>query len=381
MHDPAMVNARRTPAKLAVIGVVAGAVLVGVATLALLPVRDDVDAATPTAVMILPIVLAAMVGGGPPAVVTALLAGLAINLAYLRPYGTLKIRAVEDGIGLVAFVVVALLVGLLVSNLRARRRESLERQRDLQALLEERSALLTEARRAQQLAELDAERTSVLRSVSHDLRTPLSAIRAIAGDLRDGVAYDDDTRRELLGTVVTEADRLDRMVANLLSMSRIEAGAFAPERTAVDVGELVRTRVRALAGVLAPFEITLRIPDGLPFVDGDELQLEQVLTNLLANAARHSPAGSDLWIVVSTLGGQVRIDVSDRGPGIAVADRERVFLPFERGPGSRSSGVGLAICKAVVEAHGGRIWIEQRFGGGATVSFTVPALAAERIPS
>jgi K+-sensing histidine kinase KdpD len=363
-----------------VLGAGVGLALVAIVVLVLVPRRDVLDSATPTAVMVLVVVVAAVVGGLLAAVITAVAAGLALNLAFIEPYGTLKVRALEDGVGLAAFLAVALVVGVLVSVLSLWRREGEGRQAELkarndelQALLAERDRLLQEERRAQELERLGAERSTLLRSVSHDLRTPLSAIRAIADDLRVDV-YDTATRDELLTTVCDEADRLDRMVSNLLNMSRIEAGNLAPGHQAVDVRELVQHRLQALRGLLEPYEVAVRIPDDLPFVDGDELQLEQVMTNLLANAVRHTPKGSDIWVVASASEGSVRIEVSDRGPGIPASEHERVFLPFQRGEGSRSSGVGLAICKAVVEAHGGRIWIESRFGGGATVAFTVPAL-------
>jgi two-component system sensor histidine kinase KdpD len=355
-------------------GLGVGVGLVGLGVALLLPLRDDLDAAAVTAAMMLSVVGAALAGGPIAAVLTAVLAGVALNLTFLEPYGTLKIDAVEEGIGLAAFVAVALVVGVLVSSLEESRRALQRRNDELAELLDERGRLREQASRAQDLARLDDQRTALLRSVSHDLRTPLSAIRAIAGDIRDGVAYDDDTRRELLGVVVDEADRLERMVANLLSMSRIEAGMHEPVTAALDVADLVAERVRGLSGVLGPFDVHVRVPDDLPLVAGDEIQLEEVLTNLLANAARHSPKGSDLWIVASARDGMVVIEISDRGPGIPVAERERVFLPFERGEGSRSSGMGLAICKSVVEAHGGHMWITDRWGGGATVAFTVPII-------
>src|SRR5262249_37574918 len=155
------------------------------------------------------VLAAAIAGGLLPAVLTAILAGVALNLVFLQPYGTLKVRAVEDGIGLVAFVVVALVVGVLVSAINEGRLRLTRRNVERAELAAERERLLQEARRARELTRIDDQRTVLLRSVSHDLRTPLSAIRAIAGDLRDGVAYDEDTRRELLGIVVDEADRLD----------------------------------------------------------------------------------------------------------------------------------------------------------------------------
>ena len=228
--------------------------------------------------------------------------------------------------------------------------------------------------------QLDLQRSALLRSVTHDLRTPLAAIRAIATDLHSGVEYDEVTRTELLQTVCDEVDRLDRLVGNLLSMSRMDAGVYPPRHQAIDVAELVRHRLRALAPLLRDVEVVVDVEPGLPLADGDFGQLEEVLTNLLGNAVRHVPAGSMITVraaevPVEVAGGSsfVAIAVIDRGPGIDPEWRDRIFTAFERGPGSRSTGLGLAICQGIVTAHGGTIRAEDTPGGGATIVFTVPS--------
>ena len=228
----------------------------------------------------------------------------------------------------------------------------------------------------------DLQRSALLRSVTHDLRTPLAAIRAIATDLRDGVAYDNETRVDLLQTVCDEVDRLDRLVGNLLSMSRLEAGVLVPRHQAVHIDELVRHRLRALDPLLRDFEVAIDLPHDLPLADGDFGQLEEVLTNLLANAVRHAPPGSVIEIQgrheVDTQGVGaegapfVEVAVVDHGPGVPPEWQERVFAAFERGPGSRSTGLGLAICGGIIQAHGGRLVLRDTPGGGATFAFTLP---------
>jgi len=353
--------------------------------LALIPVRDQLTSATVALVLVVVVVGAAIVGGAVAAIVTAIAAAITLNVAFIRPYGGLDIASVDDGTELIAFVVVALLVGQLVTRLVRRRTEVREASEQVRALdqrvaqlHDERSHLARRATRAEELEALDRQRSALLRSVSHDLRTPLASIRAVATDLRDGVEYDDVTRVELLTTVCDEVDRLDRFVANLLSLSRIEAGAFTPERQAVDVAELVNERVRSLAPLLREVTVRTDLPADLPLADADYGQLEQVVTNLLANAARHAPSGSDVWIACARDGDDVRIEVSDQGKGIAPEDAERLFDPFVRGRDSRGSGIGLAICRSIVEAHGGTISVRRTFGGGATFSFTVPVHASER---
>lgn len=367
------------------LGAAFGVVLTVVLTIALLPARAQLTSATVALVFVVVVVGAAMIGGSPAAVVTALTAALTLNLAFIRPYGTFDIADIDKGTELVAFAAVALLVGQLVTRLARRRVEITEvsqQVRDLDERVEslrlERTHLARRATRAEQLEQIDRQRAALLRAVSHDLRTPLASVRAVATDLRDGVEYDEETRIELLTTVCDEVDRLDRFVANLLSLSRIDAGAFTPERQAVDLSELIEDRIRNLAPLLREVQVRTELPADLPLADADYGQLEQVLTNLLANAARHAPRDSEVWIAAAREGNQLRIEVSDQGTGIAPPDADRVFEPFQRGAGSTSSGIGLAICKSIVVAHGGTIGVRRTFGGGATFSFTIPVHASER---
>ena len=209
----------------------------------------------------------------------------------------------------------------------------------------------------QALEAIDLQRSALLRSVSHDLRTPLAAIRAVVSDLRDEVLYDAAARQELLELVADEAERLDRLVQNLLSMSRIEAGSLQPERQAVAIDELLDNRVQRLRPLLRDATVTVQADPGLPLVSADYTMVEQVVTNLLENATRHSPPGSPIVVSANARGDFIEVSVIDQGPGLDAADVERLFRPFERGPGSRSSGLGLAICRAFVEAHGGTIGV------------------------
>lgn len=224
----------------------------------------------------------------------------------------------------------------------------------------------------------DLQRSSLLRSVTHDLRTPLAAIRAIAVDLRDGVPFDDATRTELVQVVCDEVDRLDLLVQNLLAMSRIDADAFTPRRQAVDLDELVVDRLRALAPLLRDHQVVVDVPDDLALVHADHGQVEQLVVNLVANAARHAPAGTTLEVRGRDvdLEGRphVRVEVVDHGPGVDPAVRADVFHAFVRGAGSRSTGLGLAISAEVVERHGGRMGLDDTPGGGVTAWFALPAL-------
>jgi two-component system sensor histidine kinase KdpD len=374
-----LVGAMR-PGSSPVAGAVLGLVLVVAVSALLLPLRDDISVAGPALALVLPVVAAGLLGGGWAAVTTAFASGLAFNLAFILPYGTLKIDAVDDAIALGVFVVVALAVGMLVSLEDERRRAAEQRTREVTELYDElgrvaseRERLAAETARLAAFERVDEQRAALLRSVSHDLRTPLASIRAIASDLRDGTAYDEETERELLGTVCDESERLDRLVANLLSMSQIEAGALQPEHQAVDVEELVCDRARRLGARFGAVRLRVELGPDLPLVRGDYSQLDQVVTNLLDNAARFAPPRSDVVVRGAAVDGEIELRVVDAGPGVPAERREDVFRPFHRGErGGGTSGLGLAICKGIVEAREGAISVEESPGGGATFVVRLP---------
>ena len=361
-------------------GLAVGLGLVIVITAVLVPFRDDVTRVPPALVLVIAVVVAALIGGRVASVVTAAAAALAFNLAFIRPYWTLNIAIVDDVVAFAVFTAVGVSFGTLVAIQAERRRVAEQRAQELQVLNErlevvqaERERLAEETTRLAVLEQVDVQRAALLRSVSHDLRTPLSVIQAVTSDLRAGAGYDDSTRDELLDLVLDEAQRLDRIVANLLSLSRIETGSLRPERQAVVLGELASTCASRLARLFRRAAVKLDIADDLPLADADYTQLDQVLTNLLENAARHAPAGSTILVGAHESDGMLEVFVEDEGPGVPEPLRENIFEPFWHGEGSSSSGIGLAICRALVEAHGGRIHVEAPPGGGARFVFTVPA--------
>lgn len=356
---------------------IGGAVSVLAATAALVSVRAHLALATPALVLVVPVVLAAGLGGVRAALATAAAAAAAFNLAFIPPYWTFKVQAADDWIALAVFVAVATLVGVLAAAQADRRREAEQRAAELR---EAYARLDEQSHRMEALRAADDDRRALLRSVSHDLRTPLATIRAIASDLRDGPGYDDATRQELLDTVCDEAERLDRLVANLLAMSRIEAGALRPDRQAVPLGELLTERLRRLRRLFLQVRIELDVPPDLPLVDGDYTQIEQVFTNLLENAARYAPPRSTVRVRARRVDGMVEVAVADEGPGVPDHEAARIFEPFRRGAGSRSSGIGLAICKAIVEAHGGGISLQRTPGGGATFVVCLPVHPVPPVP-
>lgn len=361
-------------------GTGAGAVTLAAATVTLRLLRPNLSIATAALVLVLPGVIAGLLGGRWPAAVVALMSALVFGVEFVKPYGQFKVRVAEDAVAVTVFLLVALTVGEITAR-EARRRWSAERRmteledltRRLQAAEEQRVTLAVEVERLAVMQQVDEQRAALLRSVSHDLRTPLATIRAVTTDLRGDSPYDQPTRDELLDLVSDEAERLDRLVANLLNLSRIEASGLVPDRQAVDLPELVATTVDRLSRLLNGKRLEIDVPHTLPLVDADYTQLDQVLTNLLENAARHAVPRSTVRIGARTNGPEmVEIWVQDEGVGIPPSEWTRIFEPFRQGRGSGSSGIGLAICKAVVEAHGGTIAVGDAPGGGARFNFTVP---------
>jgi len=247
----------------------------------------------------------------------------------------------------------------------------------------ERARLRRESLQMELLQRTDVLRAALLSSVSHDLRTPLSSIKAAATSLlQEEVQWDEEARRSFALSIEREADRLNRLVANLLDMSRIESGALKPEREWYPIDELVHDVLGHMQPVLDGRTVHTDLPADLPPVELDYLEIDQVLTNLIENAVRYTPAGSPIELSARVDGDQMVISVADRGPGIPPDDRERVFDKFYRVLETQTtrttgSGLGLAVSRGLVEAHGGRIWEENRDGGGAIFRFTLPLIKTE----
>jgi two-component system sensor histidine kinase KdpD len=239
----------------------------------------------------------------------------------------------------------------------------------------ERSALHERVLRAELLEEVDRLRQSLVGAVSHDLRTPLASIKVASSTLVESSdSLSEDDARELHQLIDLQVDRLTMLVNNLLDMTRIQAGAFEVRRKAVSVHELVDDTVGAMRTVLAGRVVRCMVDDDVPLVDADATLVGQVLANLLDNAHRHAPAGTPITVTARPDGaGRMVVSVSDLGPGVPPEEREAVFEQFVRFDTGGRSGLGLAIARAFVRAHGEEIWAEERPpGSGATFTFTLP---------
>jgi two-component system sensor histidine kinase KdpD len=242
------------------------------------------------------------------------------------------------------------------------------------AMALERSFLAEEAQKALMAAERESLRSTLLSSVSHDLRTPLAAITGAATTLlQQDEVLDPDDRDELLQTIWEEAEHLNRIIRNVLDMTRLESGAIQVTREWQSLEEIVGAATNLMSGQFRDHPLTIVLPPDLQLIPCDGLLIEQVLRNLLENAVKYTPAGSAITLSAVAGEQEVLIKVADQGPGIPPADVERIFEKFVRGKHAGGGvGLGLAICRGIVAAHGGRIWAENQPGGGAMFTFTLP---------
>jgi two-component system, OmpR family, sensor histidine kinase KdpD len=244
------------------------------------------------------------------------------------------------------------------------------------ALALERARLSAEAAQAVALTQSDELKSALLAAVSHDLRTPLASIKASATSLLDdSVDWDAETRQEFLTAIDEETDRLTLMVSNLLDLSRIEGGALRPQKDWYDIDELIVDVRARLAPRMKSHPLTVTVERDLPLLRFDYVEIAQVLVNLIENAVKYTADGTSIAISARQIPGAVEISVHDDGPGIPREHQLRLFDKFYRAYAATAApgaGIGLAISKGLVEAHGGSIWVESEPGSGTTFRFTLP---------
>ncbi len=241
----------------------------------------------------------------------------------------------------------------------------------------ERRRLQRSANETEVLRRTDELKTALMNAVSHDLKTPLATISAAAESLlQQDVQWTPLDRYEFAQDIAQESHRLGRLVDNLLDLSRIEGGNLRPHKTWCDIGSLVEEVCGRLKGMLAGRDITLAVEEGLPPLLIDYVEIGQVLSNLLENAHRYTPPNAPIEVHVYRVGDEVWVEVADRGPGIPPQALDRIFEKFYRieskGTRAHGTGLGLAVAKGMIEAHGGKIWASNRASGGAVFTFTIP---------
>lgn len=339
-------------------------------TFAMLAIRSELDKAHVALALLLVVLGASAAGGRVLGLVTAGAGFLVFNYFFLEPYYTLTIADPLDWFVLVAF----LLTGIVAAQLLARAQAQAEAARENAAEVVRLSAA---ADRAEALKEADRLKDALLATVSHDLRTPLTTIRALAQDI--GAAGDE---RGL--TIADEVDRLNRLVADLLDLSQLTAGA-TPMSVAINAAEdLMGAVLQRVSGLARGRDLRASLDPSEPVLLGrfDFSHALRILSNLLENALKYAPADSTIEFTVRREGALLRFDVADRGPGIALEARERIFEPFVRGAGAASAdapaassgaGLGLAIARGLATAQGGSLEYAARDGGGSVFTLRLPA--------
>jgi K+-sensing histidine kinase KdpD len=310
----------------------------------------------------------------PYALLVSIVSMLAFNFFFLAPTHTFQLADSENWAALAVYLVTAVSVSTLAARARRRADEAERLAEDVRA---------TEARRRQEAIEAealrrsDAAKTAVLRSVSHDLRSPITAIMTTSELLDDeGDKLTASERRELLASIRMQVRRVDRFISNLLDLSRLEAGAASPTPELWTVDGLLARALEVLGS--ANERVVVALSDDAPPVRVDAAQLEHALVNVLENALKFSGPGDPVEVRAAQEDDEVVLRIVDRGPGIAEAERQRIFDAFVRGAsgdGARGSGLGLAIARGFVGLNGGRMWVESPADGGAAVAIALPAAA------
>lgn len=354
---------------LTTVGVVAGA------TLLVYPLKSVAPAVSLGVVYIPGVLLISTLWGWRLGLLTAVASALAFNWFHIPPTGRFDVAANRDAVALVTFVIVAIASSSLAEAARARaveaerRREEADRVlAELRELAAERDRMETEAIEAGALRRSDELKTALLRSVSHDLRTPLTSIIA-AGTALDSPTLTEQERHELSAAVVEEGQRLSRLVENLLDVSRLESGSAEPRREPVDLAGVLEAARESLGDEGAA--VRLGIDAEIPELVADPVQLERAFANLFTNGVRHG-AGRPVLVRSRETGGRLVVRVVDQGPGVPVQERQRIFEPFYRSENSQGAGLGLAIAKGFVEANGGEIEVEAVPGQGSTFVVSFP---------
>lgn len=243
------------------------------------------------------------------------------------------------------------------------------------ALALERAWLAQAEARARVLEESDRLKSAILSSVSHELRTPLSTIKAAASSLRGReVGWDSPARAELIAAIDDEADHLNMLVGNLLDMSRIESGALKPKRDWNILSEIVGSVLARMKHLAEDHKLVIDVPESLPLVPMDFVQMEQVFTNLVSNSLKYAPVNTVVCIHARVQGDSIHVQVSNQGPQVPPEDLERIFDKFYRITAAdrvTGTGLGLSICRGIIEAHGGKIWAKN-LSNGLAFNFMLP---------
>jgi K+-sensing histidine kinase KdpD len=358
------------------LGYIVAVVVIGTATAALKIFGGHVNPTTVALSLLLIVLFVATAWGSKPAILASLLGVASFNFFFLPPYGTFIIAEPENWIAFFAFLVTAVTVGQLSARARQRAAEAEAARREIERLYYELQDTFERSSQAKALKQSERLKSALLDAVTHDLRTPLTSIKASVTTLlddqlaaRDGAQatpLGEAGRQEMLEVINEEADRLDRFVEDLMALARIEAGEMQLRREWSSLTEIITAAMKRASPLTRKHRIDLWFDEQLPSVRVDERAVAEVVYALVDNAAKYSPPSGVIKVAAKASDSDmVQLIVEDEGPGIPVELRERVFDKFFRAmrdgdlAGNKlGTGMGLAIAKGIVEAHGGRIWIE-----------------------
>jgi K+-sensing histidine kinase KdpD len=379
------------------LGYVVAVVVIAAATVVLKVFGGHVNPTTVALTLLLIVLFVATAWGSKPGVLASLLGVACFNFFFLPPYGTFTIAEPGNWIALIAFMITAITAGQLSARARRRAEEAEKGRREIERLYQELQAIFERASQAEAFRRSEKLKSALLDAVTHDLRTPLTSIKAsittLLDEVRGGsqqkavVALDSESRREMMEVIDEESDRLNRFIGGLIDLARIEAGELHLRRRWSAVDEIISTALARAAPITQGHHVKVNIESELPVVRVDEQAVSEVVYTLDDNAAKYSAGVANIRISAGrSADGMIRMSVEDQGEGIAVDLRERVFDKFFRATRDgdirthqpSGTGMGLAIAKGIVEAHEGKIWIESGTGGkGTRVVFTLPVGAEE----
>ena len=355
-------------------------------TAALIPFRDHINSTTVALAFLLDVLFVALFWGSGPALVASVVGVLCFNFFFLPPLYTLSIAHSENWIALFAFFTTALAVGQLSAREKRRAEEAERGEHEIERLYKELRSAFERASQAEALKQSERLKSALLDAVTHDLRTPLTSIKASITTLIDEArapefALDKESRLEMLQVIDEESDRLNRFISGLIELARIDAGELQLRRQWGAIDEIVSTALARAQPLTQDHVVEVKIAEELPAVRVDERAVSEVVYTLVDNAAKYSPPGARIKISAAVAGSMVQMAVEDEGEGVPVSLRERVFDKFFRATRDgdvstqrpSGTGMGLAIAKGIVEAHEGKIWIESPSNGhGTRVMFTLP---------
>lgn len=375
-----------------VLGYGVALVVICAATVVLRSFGDHVNPTTVALTFLLIVLFLATAWGSKPAVLASIVAASSFNYFFLPPVGTFAISDPHNWVAIIAFLLTAVTVGQLSARAKQRTEEAEVGKREIERLYEELRDAFERASHAEALRQSEKLKSALLDAVTHDLRTPLTSIKASITTLLDEVrgrtngnqlvALDYESKIEMMEVIDEESDRLNRFIGGLIELARIEAGEMHLRRRWGAVDEITSAALQRAEPITRGHHVELSIETDLPVVRVDERAVSEVVYTLVDNAAKYSPKGTSIRITAQRYDdGMIKMAVEDSGEGIAIDLRERVFDKFFRATRDgdirtnrpSGTGMGLAIAKGIVEAHQGKIWIESGSGGkGTRVVFTLP---------